>query len=76
MKPFGTLLFAVVALHSHAAELKSVSFFEDTVSDLDGRVVKFLTGSVWLLDHEIVGVPLSKAVIICNGPPRSLRKRK
>ena len=53
----GALLAGLLA----GAELKAVSFYQETVSDIDGRVVKFLAGSTWLLDREIVGVALGDA---------------
>jgi hypothetical protein len=76
MKPFAVLLLALLALNGRASELKTVSFFQDTVTELDGRVLKFLTGSVWVLDREIVGVAMGEAVMICNGPAPKFDKEK
>ncbi len=76
MKRILTLILLASSIQLVGAELKSVSFFQDTVSDLNGRVLKFLTGSVWLLDQEIVELPLSEGVIICTGPSPKFEKEK
>jgi hypothetical protein len=62
--------------HSNAAELKAVAFFEDTVMKIDGRVVEFLGGSTWLLEREIVALPLGLATVVCNGPAPVFNKEK
>lgn len=46
---------------------EKVSFFQDTVSEIDGRVVKFLTGSVWLLEMEILALPLDEGIMVFHG---------
>ena len=67
MKTLTFLLIAFWALPLNAEELKLISFSQDTVTEIDGRVLKFLTGSVWLLEREIIGIPMSEGTILCNG---------
>ena len=57
-------------------QLKKVSFSSDTVTEIDGKVIKFLTGSTWIMDQEIVALPLSEGVIICDGPAPEFTKEK
>lgn len=70
------LFFALIATHAIGAELKPVAFFEDTVMEIDGRVVKFLSGSTWLLDREIVALPLGQATVVCSGAAPVFNKDK
>jgi hypothetical protein len=76
MKAIFAHILMMVALRVSAAELKSVSFFEDTVTDIDGRIVKFLTGSTWLLEKAPLSIPLGKGVMICDGPAPKYEKEK
>ena len=46
---------------------EKVSFFQDSVFELDGRVLKFLSGSVWLLDHEILALPFNNGIVVFEG---------
>ncbi len=57
-----------------AADLKKVSFYQDTVSEIDGRIIKFLMGSTWVMEREILALPLGEGVIICNGPAPKYNK--
>src|SRR5687768_1489298 len=76
MRHFSLLVFACAALNTNAADLKSVSFSQDTVTEIDGRVVKFLTGSAWLLEREIAAVPMGDGVIVCSGEAPRFEKEK
>ncbi|MBE2284556.1 MAG: hypothetical protein IAE77_13955 [Prosthecobacter sp.] len=69
---FLTLFFAAAC--ASAAELKRVSFYQDTVSELNGKVLTFLGGSTWILEREIVALPLGVGVIICDGPAPQFNK--
>jgi hypothetical protein len=46
---------------------EKVSFLQDTVFELDGRVLKFLSGSIWLLDYEILSLPLNDGIVVFKG---------
>jgi hypothetical protein len=70
-----TLVF-LASISVCSAQLKKVSFASDTVTEIDGRVIKFLTGSTWIMEREIVALPLSEGVIICNGAAPKFNKGK
>jgi hypothetical protein len=70
-----TLVF-LASVSVCSAQLKKVSFSTDTVTKIDGKVIKFLTGSTWIMEREIVALPLSEGVIICNGPAPVFKKDK
>jgi hypothetical protein len=61
------LLAAAIAIANAAAAGQAVSFFQDSVLDIDGRVIKMLGGSVWLMDSEILALPLDDAVVLFAG---------
>ena len=69
MKKSLILFFFIVALLVPAVSsgAEKISFFQDTVSEIDGRVVKFLGGSTWLMEREIVALPLNDGIIITPG---------
>ena len=64
------LFVFIVALSAITVSLgaENVAFFQDTVSEIDGRVVEFLGGSIWLMEREIVALPLDDGIIITPGP--------
>jgi hypothetical protein len=68
--------FALLLLTAsvNASELKKVAFYQDTVSEIDGRVIKFLMGSTWIMEREIVALPLGVGVIVCDGPAPEYNK--
>ena len=70
MKKIIVLLFLPIVLLNPFVSLGSekVSFFQDTVSEIDGKVVKFLSGSTWLMEREIIALPLDNGIIITPGP--------
>lgn len=70
-----TLVF-LMSISVCSAQLKKVSFSSDTVSEIDGKVIKFLTGSTWIMERELVALPLSEGIIICNGPAPEFQKEK
>ena len=63
-----SLLFLIVILliPTISSALQRVSFSTDTVSEIDGKVIKMLGGSTWLTDNEIIAQPLDEATIICD----------
>lgn len=70
------LALSLFAASAGAENLKRVAFYQDTVSELDGKVLKFMMGSTWVLEREIVALPLSEGVIICDGPaPQYIKER-
>jgi hypothetical protein len=69
MKNFIILFFLPIMLLSPflSSGAEKVSFFQDTVSEIDDRVVKFLSGSTWLMEREIIAIPLDDGIIITPG---------
>ena len=76
MKKIKIALITVgIFVTSLAFAQERVSFFQDTVSEIDGRVVKFLTGSVWLLEMEILALPFDEGIMVFRGhDPRADEK--
>ena len=64
-KLYFTAFWCLVTLVSFGA--KKVSFFQDSVSEIDGKVVKFLGGSIWLMEKEIIAPPLHQGILITSG---------
>lgn len=77
MKHFTTItLIFLTSISVCSAQLKNVSFSRDTVTEIDGKIIKFLMGSTWVMEREIVALPLSEGVIICDGPAPKFNKDK
>ncbi len=77
MKYFTTIsLLFLTSISVCAAQLKKVSFASDMVTEIDGKVIKFLTGSTWIMEREIVALPLSEGFLICDGPAPIFDKEK
>jgi hypothetical protein len=70
MKKISILLFVAIVYvgTSMSFGAEKVSFFQDSVLEIKGRVVKFLSGSTWLMEREIIALPLSDGIIITPGP--------
>jgi hypothetical protein len=47
----------------------------DTVYKIDGKVVEFLTGSKWLLDYEILALPLDDVIIVFEGHDPTINEK-
>lgn len=69
MIKFIILLFVAIVSFSPYVSFgaEKVSFFQDSVSEINGRVVKFLSGSTWLMEREIIALPLNDGIIITSG---------
>ena len=61
------LLVLWIAIFNEIYAVQDVSYFEGTISDLDGKYLKFLSGSSWLLEHKSYAIPFSKGVIVFKG---------
>lgn len=62
------LLFTVImGITRIATAGQAVSFIQDSVYDIDGRVVKMLGGSVWLMDFELFALPFDDAAVVFSG---------
>jgi hypothetical protein len=76
MKAILTIFLMFTSISVCSAELKKVSFYTDTVSEIGGRVIKFLMGSTWIMEREIIALPLSEGVIVCDGSAPEFRKER
>lgn len=61
------LLGLTLPFANPANAVQAVSFFQESVMEIDGRVIRMLGGSEWIMDHEIVALPLDDAVVIFPG---------
>jgi hypothetical protein len=60
-------LAAILASPGTCNASKAVSFFQEAVLEIDGRVIKLLGGSTWLMDSEIAALPLEDAIVVFDG---------
>lgn len=61
----GVFLIDII-FSSIAFSLEKVSFFTDTVSEIDGKVIKMMSGSTWIMENEIIALPLNEAIILTS----------
>ena len=74
-KSISSLFILFLLLPRFIGANENVSFFQDSVFELDGRVLKFLSGSVWLLDHEILALPLSDGIVVFKGHDQMINEK-
>lgn len=68
------LIFYFIITNSlYSAE--KVSFFIESVSEIDGRVVEFLNGSKWLLETEILALPYDDGIMVFDGHDKTINEK-
>ncbi|MBT3960747.1 MAG: hypothetical protein HOD28_05245 [Candidatus Marinimicrobia bacterium] len=49
---------------SSLALCQNVSYFEDNVMEIDGKLIKFLGGSMWLADYDLYQLAFNDGIIV------------
>ena len=67
--PKSLLCSAIFALTTFGeSELKKVSFYTDTVAEVEDGIIKLMMGSIWVMDSPVLALQSQEIVITFNQP--------